>query len=240
MDIAGLKHNPEAVHRAWYADANTQTIVATEDCKIYFPKSWLSGKLGTIDSRFNVLGVFAIVVGNNYAVSDCMAKMPLIPDEVNAVKINEIDYYELSWLKGSVICPNRFLVKDKQLLYHVFEEFHGRGRQPWYIGVVKLISLFHTSVLHGGASLNTNQAIISLLTSARARQEDRTKYFKEQLITQSDLTRHSPVMIPLANVAYGSTNATARLYGGYLTEGLVSELVNPSERQEKIESLLTA
>jgi hypothetical protein len=53
-----------------------------------------------------------------------------------------------------------------------------------------------------------------------------------------DIVKKPPVYIPLRSVTYTATNTTNKLAGSYFQEGLVSALVSPSERKERIESIL--
>lgn len=241
MDYSGLKHDPERVKKAWHADKKDGTIVALEPCKIYFPKHWVEGGLGHIDDRFNVLAMFGVVVDGSYAVSDAAAIMPLTPDEVNTVKIDDGDYYELSWDKGGVICPNRFLVKEAGIAYEIFLEFISKGKTPWYMGVERLAQIFRTSKLHAGADLSADPSILSNFTAFRCRDtKNPKKYFREAIQTQADLNTTRPQINSLNSVAGNATNTTAKLLGANLAEGAVSAVINQSQTHEALEDRLLA
>lgn len=241
MDYANLKHNPEAVRKAWYADKKDKTIVALEPCTICFPKHWMDSGLGSIDDRYNVMAMFAVIVGDNYSVSDAMAKMPLTPDSVNTVKIDDVDYYELSWEKGGVITPNRFLVVDNGNAYQCFLEFISKGKTPWYFSVVHLANIFRTSELHAGANLQADPAIMSNFTAFRCRDmKDSKRYFRETIKDQSQLVTERPQINSLTSVAGNATNTTAKLLGANLAEGAVSAIISPSVTNETLEDRLLA
>lgn len=240
MDYASLKHSPERVRKALHADKKDQTIVALEPVTIYFPKHWMESGMGHIDDRFNVMAFFAIVVDGHFCSTDAMAIMPLTPDEVNTIKIDDGDYYELKWEKGGVICPNRFLVKDGGAAYEVFLEFISKGKTPWYMSVERLANLFRTAKLHAGANLAADPSILSNFTAFRCRDmKNPKKYFRETLQTQSDLDTR-PQVNSLNSVAGNATNTTAKLLGANFSEGVVSAVINQSQNNEALEDRLLA
>lgn len=242
MDIKKLKHDPSKIHSNWVetVDGEGNSLIATRGgCKIYFPKHYTEGKLGSIDTNFNVIAIFCVVVDDKYySVSDAIAEMTLSPDEVNVVKVDDAEYYELVFEDGSVITINSMLVVDNQKVYQVFDEFLAKGKTPWYISYTMLLQIFKTARIHAGVNLGVDAAVLSMMTASRGRQQsDKSKYYRNQLATQRDLDEIRPAMLPLTSVA-SATNTTSKIMGSYLTAGIVSSLVSPSTQTENIEQLL--
>ena len=52
------------------------------------------------------------------------------------------------------------------------------------------------------------------------------------------IRKNPPAYIALKNLTYAATNTVARIGGSFFGDGLVSALTNPSERVERIESIL--
>jgi hypothetical protein len=242
MDISSLAYNAELTQKAWHAPSGSKQIIALKDCRVYFPATYLNGKLGYMDDKVNVIAYFGIVVEDTYyAVSDALALMSLTPDEQNLVRIEDGEYMELSWKAGSVITENRHLVKDSGILYEVFNEIVAKGKTPWYMSITQLADLFRTAGIHAGKSIGVNKSILSIFVASRAKSmTDRRVYFRETLKTQADMSTLKPAINPLNSVSAGATNTTSSLLGSYLREGMVSTLVTPAENNEAIEDLLRA
>lgn len=240
MDITTLIRDPSKVIDAWSISKDSKSIIATKNVKVYFPKAYMTSTLGNIDDKFNVIGVFGIVVDDKYfCASDALAKMSLQPDTVNVVKIQDGEYYELGWEPGSIITPNRFLVVSKELLSEVSNEFIEKGKTPWYLNLPFLSNLFSTDKLFGSVRIAEDRSLISLTSAFRARHpDDRRRPFRAMVKTQKEFDTVMPVMTPLNSVAASASNTLTKLGGGYMNEGMVSALVEPSETLETVESLL--
>lgn len=215
-------------------------LVTTTGCKIYFPKHYVNGKLGSIESNIHVLGIYAIVINDShYAVSAICAKQILTPDTINNVTIDESPYLELIFEPNSVVILGLDTIKVSPFVFNIYDELIAKGKTPWYLDYADLGSLFDSALVHAGANLQSPRAILEMLSASRARlSTDRSKYYRNSLKTQAEYDSTTPDMIPLRSVAYGATNTTAKLLGSYLSEGISSALVNPSDHVEKVESLL--
>lgn len=240
MDVSKLKRDPKKCLEAWSTPKDSKSIIAKKNVKIYFPKHYMTGPLGNIDDKFNTIAVFGIVVDDTYyCASDAPAKMSLTPDSVNVVKINDSDYYELSWEKGSIITENRFLVINKGLMSEISNEFIEKGKTPWYVNQWYIANLFKHDQLFGGVKIAENDTLISLTAAFRARHpDDRSKSFRNVVKDQKEFDTVMPIMTPLNSVAASASNTLTRLNGGYMTEGMVGAIVDPSDKLETVESLL--
>lgn len=241
MKVDKLIRNSKRVLKAWRYDNKANVIVAAEPCRIMFPKHYVDGgKLGLMENNILVVAIFAIVVEDKYfAVSNAAAQMPLSPDSVNTVTIDDAEYYELSWDKDSIICPNTKLVKNKDIAYEINSEFVKKGKTPWYMNALDLISLTNTFEEYAGVNLGVSETELGIQTAARMRQpENRTRFIREKFKTQDDLENMPSAIIPLRSIGGGASNTNARIIGSYHNEGIVSSLVNTTEKVEAIEEFL--
>lgn len=237
MDVSGFIRDPKKVMAAIIKNDKAKTMVAKKPIRIYFPKHYLSGRLGSIESEIRVVAIYAMVVDDKYyAVSNATAKIPLTPDRINVVKIEESPYYELSWDEGSIISPNTRLVKDPDLSFFVNEEFVDKGNTPWYMTPLDLNKVPNGFKRYNGVNLGVSLTQLGIQTAARMRLgSDLSKYAKETFKRPEDVTDKSMELIPLNSVGDGTTNAMSRMLGGYASEGLVSSLVNESDSVQSIE-----
>lgn len=237
MDVSKYIRDPAKVKAAIIDNTKAHALIAKKPVRIYFPKHYLSGRLGSIEANVRVVAIYAIVVEDKYyAVSNITAKIPLTPDRLSVVKIEDSPYYELSWDEGSIISPNTRLVKDPDLAYFVNNEFVDKGNTPWYMSPLDLNAITNSFKKHAGVDLGVSLTQLGIQTAARMRlSTDLSKYAREIFKSRDDLLNGSMELIPLNSVGDGTTNAMSRMLGGYASEGLVSSLVNESDSVESIE-----
>lgn len=242
MKFETKKRKFERVDKAIKFNASTSKWIAAEKVQIIFPKRYINGKLGNRDDKFNVVAIFCIILEDgSWDVCSICSIMPLTPSEATTIKINGIDYFSLIWEAGDVICPNVNLVQRNNLAFEIYDEFVAKTRLPPYFD-----NLDHSTVLDSledftGVNLNANLANTRIYNSTTARNpKDRTQPIRELFKKQSDFFSLEVDFIPLNSVAFGADNTTARLAGSYQGEGINSALVNPSEKIEPIEQILTS
>lgn len=240
MDIKSLKHDTPRVLKALHVDKKNHLIIAKEEVRIQFPKHYLTGKLGFLDSRYNVAGIITYIVGNSYSVNLTHAIIPFTPDSVNVLKIDSGEYMELVFNKGSIICPNTKLAQKKTLVFEIYDEIIAKGKQPWYVGHTERGMLLDTIQKFAGVDLGAGKALLAIFTSSCMRSPtDRSIPAREFFKTQADYDNPDLIdVIPLRSVAYGADNTTSRILGSYAKVGLASSLVNPSESTADIENIL--
>lgn len=239
MDISGLIRDASKVHASLLETADGALITKT-GCKIYIPKRYEDRHLAVIANDIRIVAVYFIVVDDlYYGVSCANAMMQITPSSQSIVEIDGDEYWEFTFDKGAVITPNLELVKEDTLVYYLCEEIIAKGHIPWFFNYVDLGKLFTSARYHGNLALSPNNVALEMLVSAITRQSgDRTKYLRHAPDPYVEEQKHKPVFIGLRNVLLGATNTTAKLMGNYFDDGLLSSLVNPSEKVEGVETLL--
>lgn len=239
MDVSTLTLNPEAIHEAIHYEKSQEILVAKKDIKLYVPEHYFNGKLGTIDSRYNVVGLVGWVVDGFYAKSLVNATIPFTPEEISIVKIDDGTYYEMSWTAGAVICPNNRLPVKKTLVFEIYDEIVAKGKQPWYVKHRDRAEIFYSAPVHADVNLGGGQSLQSIFCASCMRDpKDRNRPARETFEVQADYDEAEIDIIPLRSVAYGADNTASRFLGSYLRPAMNSSLVNPSETTEDIESIL--
>lgn len=230
--------DPNRVYQALAKTAGK--LIAKEPIRIYIPERYVERDLAFIGSETYTVGIFMIATEDNrYGISLINAMVPIDPTNTTIVSFNDIKYYEFYFRKGSTIVTNLNLVKDKKLIYSIFNEIISNGKAPWYLNYLDFAKVLSTAPKHAGVSIGENHEVMELLTSNLARDpEDKTIYYRQIINSLDDIKRIPPAMIPLRSVQYGATNTTAKLAGSYFRPALVSALVNPTERVGRIERIL--
>ena len=239
MNINELIRDPQKVH-ASLRELPDKRLITLTGCRIYTPVRFSERGLVSIGEEIHIVGIYAIVVEDKYyGVSMVNAMLRITPYTRNTVTINGDDYYEFLFEPGSTVVASVDLVKTDVLTYRIYDELISKGNVPWYLGYSELAKLFDTAKYHAGANIGTEHEVTELLVSMISRDpSDRTKYYRQAIQTAEDLKTISPAFIPLKSVTYSATNTTNKLAGSHFSEGVVSALVSPSERTERIESLL--
>lgn len=217
-------------------------LVTKRGCKIYIPSRFVEQDLAILGVNNYIVGIYAIVVDNlYYGVSTVNAMINIDPTSTNKVKLENDSYIEFVFDPGSTVFKSLNLVKIDVLTYKIYDEVFSKGRVPLYLDYNDLGGIFDTAKYHANANLGTSGEVTQLIASMITRDPDnKNKYYRTVVENLSDLREKPPAFIPLRSVAYAATNTTARLGGSYFDKGVVSALVNPSDRVERIESLLKA
>ena len=238
MSNPALKRDPLRVRSA-LQELPDGRVVAKEQVKIYVPYRYIERDLAIIGVENHILGIHAIVVGECYAVTLVDAMVPIEPSQTNKVKMAGDDFLEFVFDAGSTVFKSLNLVCVDTLTYRIYDEIFAKGNIPWYLGYEELARIFDTAKKHADANIGMEQEVTQLIVSLIARsREDRTKYYRTVVQSTDDLINNPPAFVPLMSVRYSATNTLTKLGGSYFGQGVVSALINPSERTERIENLL--
>ena len=234
---SSLKRDPEFIKGI--IKTSGDCAIALEDFSIQIPERYLDKRLATIGDDKQVLGIFPIICGDRYAVNLVCAMMPIDPTSYSRIEVNSDGYYEFKFAKGSVCFPSLSLLKQDTLIYQIFDELLSKGNIPWYLDYNTLASIFDTAPDHANANVGRDREITELLISLMARDTtNRAVYYRQVIDDSSNVRKKPPVFIAIKNVMFAPTNTLDKIAGSYMTTGLVSALVNPTDRVERIEKLL--
>lgn len=239
MNPKKLIRDPQRV-KACLKELPDHRLVALKPVKIYIPCQFNERNLATIGAETYIVGIYGIVVEDQYYASSTVnAMMRIEPTSIMRIEVNGEEYFEFSFDAGATIISSTLLVKQDTLVYRIYDEIYAKGRVPWYLSLFQVGRLFETAKKHAGANLGQNQEVGELIASIIARDEtDRHKSYRSTVKSLDDLTRRQPAYIPMRSVQYAANNTLNKLAGSYFEEGVKSALVTPSDRTERIESLL--
>jgi hypothetical protein len=237
VDISQLKHDPTYIARYLEATDDKQ-IITKQGCKLYIPARYVDKNLALIGNDIYILGVYGLVMQGRWAFSSSACMIKIEPLGQNKVQIGDYEYIEFEFLPGSTLIANTDVVREDTLLYSLFDYFVDGGRIPWYLPYEEYGTLFDNAAYFTGVRLGAHPAIMQMIISTTARNPaDRVQYYRQILKSAEDL-KQPPVYVPYKSVLYGPKTTTSRLMGAYFDAGLVSALNNPTERTERIETLL--
>lgn len=217
------------------------TLIAQEPLRVHIPERFAERGLAEIEDVSYILGFMAIITEDNYYASATVTAMIRTePDRIGRVVVDDVGYIELFYEKGSAVIASTDVVVNDNLPHRVYTEMLGKGRIPWYYGYDDISKMFVDTKKYNGVTIGADFAIWEYLAAALCRDpDDPSRYFRQRPNAKADVARGiKPLYIPLRNVSVGATNVTAKLGGSYTNDGITSALVSPSDRPEKIETLL--
>lgn len=241
MDWRQFVHDAEKIHDN-LALLPDKRLVTKKGCKIYIPSRYESYNLADVGIKTYICGICAFVVEDKYfGIGIVDAMMSIEPTSTMKVDFDGDEYYEFTFDPGETVISSIGLVKNDTLVYRIYDEIYSKAHVPWYVGYAELGRIFDTAEYHAGTSVGKNHEVIEMHASLIARvKEDRHQYYRTIAISEEFIKLNPPVYISLTNVTYAATNTLNKLAGSYQHEGIVSALVNPTTRRERIESLLVS
>lgn len=215
-------------------------LVALEPVRIHIPERFTERGLAEIEDVSYILGFMAIITEDNYYASSTLTAMIRTePDRIGKVVVDDVAYIELFYEKGSAVIASTDVVVNDNLPHRIYTEMLGKGRIPWYYGYEDIPKMFVDTKKYNGVTIGADFAVWEYISAALCRDpDDPSKYFRQRANAKKDTETVTPLYIPLRNVSVGATNVTAKLGGSYTNDGITAALVSPSDRPEKIETLL--
>lgn len=238
MDLKALTRDASKIHEALVIDGNQ--LITRKPLKILAPLMYEEKGLLIVSTEITLPAVYCMVVDDlYYGLSLAIATIRIEPTTINTVTIGNDQYYEFYFAPGSVVSPDIDLPKDDSLAYHIYDLMIAGGKIPPYFNPEDLCKLFIQAEYHVGIKLGANIAVMPMIIATMARSsKDRNIYYRHQITQLSEMLTNPPTWIPFSDVTYNATNTVSKLIGSYFDIGVNSALVNPSERVEKIETIL--
>ena len=239
MDISKLVRDPAKIHSS-LVELPDGRVVCKSDLKIIIPSRFEERGLAFIGVDTSIIGIYAIILDDKYyGISLVNAMIKIEPTSTMKIDINGVGHYEFSFEAGSTVFSSINLVKNDKLVYKIYDEIISKARVPWYVSYPDLSRIFDSARHHAGANVGNEHEVTELLVSLISRNtKDRHRYYRQTVKSLEEIKNEPPEYISLRNVAYSATNTTNKLAGSYFSDGVISSLVDPSIRTEKIERIL--
>ena len=234
--LKGHLRNPDIIKKHIKITGNE--AFTTDEIHLIFPKVYQDKHLAFIGDGVSVLGIVMLKVNNTYAVMNVNAIINFaLPSQIDSFVEDNDDYFDITYAKGSKILNSIDVIKQDTIPYQVYDLFISAGNIPFYMSYLDVCGLFSTASKYADANVGERPEVIQLLVSLIARSKDnQIKYYRQvikDIADESDLK-----FIPIRSVAYGATNTVNRLAGARFNTGVVSALINPTEKVENIENIL--
>lgn len=214
-----------------------QSTVARKPCWILVPTTWRNANLAIIGQEIHIAGYYMLLSEDGfYAVSNAACMVRITPSSMSSTHLAGKEYIVFEFDAGETLFPTKKVVKDNKLVYSIFNEFIAKGRVPAYMDYTDLGKIFDTTKYYAGVNLSSTPTIIHAMVSVIARDPDNPQTYFRHVSSGDDLGRVK--FIPMKTSIHAATNTTARMVGAHFSDNLDSALLNPSDREEAIESYL--
>lgn len=215
-------------------------VVTKKDMTIHVPLRYPQKSLAILGEQNYCVGIFPIIMDNKYSVMSLMSLLHLGQASIDQVTIEDVEYYTFFFEAGSTFIQETEVVRDDAITFNVFDEFISQGNIPWFIEYIDLANIYDTANIYADSKMPNYKYPYEILISLMSRSpKDRMKLYRYTLNTYSDLNQY-PDFTQLKSVMYMSKGTLNKLAGSYMDEGVVSALVYPNDRVERIEKLLRA
>lgn len=225
MDISGLIRDRSLIGKVF--KIVDDKMIALQDLSIQVPFRFLAANLLVIEDRILVAGVYAIICGDRYVVSNFPAMQEITPSSITAQIVNGEDYYVFSFNKGDIISPRVDLVVGDDTSYNVFNEFLGKAKIPWYFNYEDLGKCLSHAHYFGGINLAPNNVAFEIIVATIARNsKNRKQYYREIADSIERIKTDPPEIVAFRAIIENTTNTMGKITGSYFDEGLVSALTH--------------
>lgn len=208
-------------------------LTKDDEAYIIIPSRYREVNMAQYGSDNKIYGIYALVVGNYYTVSNINGMVSVDPYKITQIKYDDVSYDVLIFQPESTIIKTLKIVKQEALIYNVFDNFLIKGKIPFYIEYQDILKLFDTAKEHAGSRIGENIRIIELITSILARNPTNpNEYYRT-------INKGKPFYVGFNSVQSGTMTSMNKILGAYSGEGVISSIVSPTEgKTQDIERFL--
>jgi hypothetical protein len=215
-------------------------VKTTQEIRIQCPEYFRGKKLYRVDTKGDgvlVIGSYAIIHKDTYAITQAPVMTHLLPDDIQEVSIDDTDYIEMIFHKGTTWLKNKTIIQDKLMVIEILTQYLSHGRIPWYVDYEGCAELFYEAKHLGGLDISQRPELIEMLAALTCRDpNDAQRLFREQQLAKGD--RKLFTAVPVSNVHFGSFTTESRLIGSYQDAGVSTALVVDSKKMTPTGRLL--
>ena len=237
IDISKLTRNDKKIKSMLKQKDNFITI--DNDAYVLFPERYEKKELAILANTCQVLGIVALVVGNNYALMKIPNLLEMTPDEIEQVEINEDVYYKFTFNKGDILINNVNVVQKSDKAYAFFELFILQGKIPWYVEYKDIVTIFSNLEKYTGLKAVKNTLVIETLAGVITKVKDNLELdYRLAIKKDSDLLKIQPEYVGLMDVYYSFKSTTNKLLGNFFSKAINSSVLYPEKEISDLEKML--
>ena len=197
-----------------------------------FPKWYEDKGLYDISTSTYLYGIFAIIMGDKYAVSAIPTIFATDPIMVTEVDKEGIAYLQLHYAAGDKVLNSNQVIQHELLSYTFFEAYFMQAKVPWFMDYDDICKAMDHMPGYAASSLGASHISNEVVCSFIARQAKDMLSFHRQN-TQTPMT-----YVDLMDVRYSTLSPLSKIAGNYFEEALVSALTQKATKTTDIENIV--
>jgi hypothetical protein len=225
--------DPSILKKFSQKDDSSPVIFTGDKCVVtILQKLEMYGCL-SVQDVVTTLGVFDMEVDGIETGCFVVARVKMVPSEVENVTIDGTQYVRLTFYKGDVFMQTtQFVVEDK-LAFYVWKEFINSANVLKAMSYTDQATIFDRMRASAGITFPVDHVVFESIFAHLSRStQDLTLPYRNTDM-KDDFRR-----ISLSDVAHAARSTSARIIGAYFTDGLNASLDHPSDSSSRVEDLL--
>ncbi len=216
--------------------------IAKAPLRIHTPVRFVEKGLSIIGLRTYVYGAMPIIMEDgSYLVSNICGRVEISPTQTKIITIDDIDYYEFSFDKDTVVFPSGRVVQDDKIIFFVLDELIFLAKVPWYLAYDDVCNLFTTAKEFADFGGATVQEITEAFGSIIARPKtDHDKFLRLVAKTPSDVLADKIQYVPMESVYLSVPGTVNRISGSHFEPAIEGALTQPSKTVDNMQRILRA
>jgi hypothetical protein len=203
--------------------------------EILVPEIYRDRGLLILGDIADCLAIFQLRINDKYYANMMMLGKVLI--EYASVSNEIVDgypYFVLTVLENGTFIKQSNIVKDPNVAYDIFVTFIALGKIPNFISYSDIASLFDNDKKCCDINLGVNRSIFEMIYAHMFRdKQDPYTFYRNTQMTKP------PVIVPIHQISHGPVSSSAKIIGSYMSEGMISSIVDESEKKPSVvENLL--
>lgn len=215
-----------------------KSLVTSKKLTIEFPTRFTEIGLGEVSSNSFAFGLFAMSLETGeYALINVNTLIELGKASLSKRTVNGVEYLNFTYEPGDRVFKTIETIARPSLIFTAIEEFVFKGKVPWYVEYEDMGRLFDTAKKYSKSKADIIPPVAEFIAAYIGRdRKDTSKYIRETAKNEKDFRNIK--WVPMRSVYYSSPGTVNKLAGAYFNDGIVSALVNPSERVDHVEKIL--
>lgn len=236
------KRDPDAVSKNFAKNAAKQ-VICKNACRIQVPKFFFDHNLGQIGVDTKIFGLFPVILETGqFALVNTMAMFQIAPTRTAIITVDDVEYYEFSFAKDSVLFKTTALLAESKIAFEVLQNFFFMGRVPWYVGYDDHGRLFDTAAQFASFGAVKNPEVTEFLTAMVARKAGTSNnlFLRNQIKTQEDGAIGNVDWVPMSSVMVSVRSPLNKITGAHAQDGIISAIIAPSDKVGAVERIVRA
>lgn len=225
--------DPTILKKFSQKDSSSPVIFTGDKCVVTILQKFEKYGCLSVKDTVTTLGVFDMEVDG--AISGCflVARVEMMPSEIETVTIDGTQYLQCTFYKGDTFMrTTKFIVEDK-LAFYVWLEYIKFANTLKAMSYTDQATMFDKIRKSAGISFPVDHVVYEAIFAHLSRDRNDFTIPYRNTPMKDDFIR-----IQLNDVAHAARSTSARIIGAYFKEGVNASLDKPSESSSPVEDLL--